>query len=715
MDNDQLKNEWLRVTDLYPQLGEHVNIYSHVYRGDRWYVLHDTSSGRHLRVNESARAFIVRLNGDRSVDEIWQIVDAELGEQAPSKAEIVRILAQLFAIDLLNSGLPVDVKEFFDRYRTVRNQHRRRAAMNPLAVRFPLFDPDQLLNRLMFLLRPLFSWTGLIAWLVIVGFACLLAVINLSSLQAAINPDILAPENMLLMLALYCLIKLVHEFAHGFTVKMWGGEVHEMGITLLVLMPIPYVDASSAWAFSNKHNRMLVGVAGIVIELLLAAVALFVWLTVEPGLLKDAALNVVLIGSVSTLLFNANPLLRFDGYYVLQDLLEIPNLYGRASRYYIYLIQRYLFGLDQASSPVTAKGEAAWFAFYGLAAFVYRLFIMVVIALFLIEQYFFVGVALAMWAILNQLIMPMFKGLRFLTSAPALEEQRTRAGLVTSGLVGGILLMLLFLPVSLTTQVNGVVWVSDQAQLFAETNGFVEEIMVQPGSPVAVGVPILRMRDPTLDTRIEVLEAKRRGLELRSAAERLKERVQSDITMEELAAVESELKLLKQHASALIVRAKTAGKVILPGEKSLNGLYLKRGDLVGYVASPEHLIVRAVIPQENIGLVQKEVSEVQVRFAERLGQTIDTHILRETPAANKKLPSAALGVTGGGDIVLSMGDDSGRTAAEKFFQLDMDLPAGLSLVGLGERAYVRINHGTEPLAKQWLRSIRQLFLSRLSL
>ncbi len=677
-------------------------------------MLHDTSSGHNIRVNESARAFIVRLNGDRSVDEIRQIVDTELGEQAPSQAEIVKILTLLFAVDLLSSGLPVDVKEFFDRYRTARNQRRRRAAMNPLAIRFPLFDPDQLLNRLMFLLRPLFSWTGLIAWLVIVGFACLLAVINLSSLQAAVNPDILAPENMLLMLALYCVIKLIHEFAHGFAVKVWGGEVHEMGITLLVLMPIPYVNASSSWAF-NKYNRVLVGAAGIIVELLLAAMALFVWLTVEPGLLKDAALNVVLIGSVSTLLFNANPLLRFDGYYVLQDLLEIPNLYSRASRYYIYLIQRYLFGLDQVSSPVTAEGETAWFAFYGLAAFIYRLFIMVVIALFLIEQYFFIGVALAVWAILSQLIMPMFRGLRFLTSAPALEEKRARAGLVTSGLIGGILLVLLFLPVSLTTQVNGVVWVSDQAQLFVETNGFVEEIMVQPGSQVAAGVPILRMRHPTLDTRIEVLEAKRRGLELRSAAKRLKERVQSDITMEELAAVESELKLLKHRSSALIVRAKTAGKVVLPGEKNLNGLYLKRGDLIGYVASPEHLIVRAVIPQENIGLVRKQVSDVQVRFAERLGQTIDTHILRETPAANRKLPSAALGVTGGGDITLSMGDDTGRTAAEKFFQLDMALPAGLNLVGLGGRAYIRISHGAEPLAKQWSRTVRQLFLSRLSL
>ncbi len=685
MEVDQKTNEWLRVADLRPQLRKHVDIYTQVYRGNRWYVLHDTANGHHLRVNESAHAFIARLDGDLPVQDIWEILVGESAELAPDKEEIILILTQLFAIDLLRSNIPIDAKEFFNRYLSAKNLHKRRALMNPLALRFALFDPDSLLNHLMIFLRPLFSWSGFIIWSVIVSFACLLAMINFPILQAAVSPEILAPKNILLMLVLYCMIKLIHEFAHGLAVKIWGGEVHEMGITLLVLMPIPHVDASAASAFRNKYKRMFVGAAGIFAELLMAALALIVWFQAEPGLLKDAALNIVLIGSVSTLLFNANPLLRFDGYYVFQDLIEIPNLYTRSSKYYLYLIQRYLFKLDQITTPQTAKGERAWFLLYGLAATLYRLVIIVSIALFLAEQYLFIGVALAVWAIINQLLIPLIRGLRFLLSAPVLTQHRIRAGLVTSGLIGSFVLILVYVPVSLSTRANGIVWLSDQAQVFVETSGFVDEILVQSGESVSVGEPILRMHAPLLDTRIEVLEAKRRELELRNAAEKITERVQSKITMEELNSLESELRLLQERSSSLLLLSRISGKIVIPDEKTLKGLYLKQGDLLAYIIRPEDLIVRTVIPQQSIGLVQKQVSNIQVQFAEQLGKTVNARILRETPAGNTMLPSAALGAAGGGGITVSMSDSSGRTATEKLFQLDLSIPAELNLVGLGAR------------------------------
>ncbi|MCP4042407.1 MAG: peptidase M50, partial [Gammaproteobacteria bacterium] len=218
-----------------------------------------------------------------------------------------------------------------------------------------------------------------VLWFLVVGFGSLLALANFPDLNAAVDKGILSPGNLVSILLVFIAIKTLHEFAHAFAVKMWGGDVHEMGITLLVLAPVPYLDASATWGFRDKHKRMLVGAIGILVELFLAALALFVWLLVEPGPVQDGALNALLVASVSTLLFNANPLLRFDGYYVLQDLIEIPNLYSRSSRYYLYLIQRYLFGLDHVHSPATAAGETAWFAIYGLGAFFYRLVILVVI------------------------------------------------------------------------------------------------------------------------------------------------------------------------------------------------------------------------------------------------------------------------------------------------------------------------------------------------
>ncbi len=713
-DGKQSPN-WPQVAQLRPRLRRHVHTYPQIYRGERWYVLHDATCGRHLRFNELAYAFIGRLDGELTVQEIWHSISTSMGEQAPSQDEVVLMLTQLFAIDALRSGLPVDAKEFFKRYQNDKRLRRQSAVMSPLAIRIPLFDPDKLLNQLLPLVRPLFSRTGALLWSVIVGFVCLLALLNLPALNAAVNRDMLAPGNLVSLVLLYTIVKLVHEFAHALTVKIWGGEVHEMGVTLLVLVPVPYVDASAAWAFRDKHKRALVGAVGILAELFLAAVALLVWLMVEPGLVRDAALNVVLISSISTLLFNANPLMRFDGYYVLQDLAEIPNLYTRSGRYYLYLIQRYLFGLDQVRSPQTARGERLWFVCYGLAAFFYRLIIMVTIALFLAEEYLVVGVALGAWAVATQLLLPVVRGMRFLIAGPALAGRRVRAGTVSAFLLGTVLAMLLYVPVSQTTRADGVVWVPDQAQVFAETDGFVKQVLVTSGEQVDEGTPLLEMQAPLLETRIEVLEARRRGLEIRSAAERFLQRVQSQITRDELASVEAELELLRDRISALVVRSRIAGTVVLPEHRTLQGIYLRQGQLVGYVVSPGRLIVRSVVPQANIGLVRQQVSNVQVRLAERLGDAVEARILREIPSGSVELPSAALGAAGGGNIAVSTTDEDGRTAVVKVFRVDLELPEGLEISGLGERAYVRFEHGGEPLARQWLRRARQLLLSRLSL
>jgi putative peptide zinc metalloprotease protein len=161
--------------------------------------------------------------------------------------------------------------------------------------------------------------------------------------------------------------------------------------------------------------------------------------------------------------------------------------------------------------------------------------------------------------------------------------------------------------------------------------------------------------------------------------------------------------------------SKVAGVLVLPQEQTLRGRYLHKGQLIGYVISPERMIVRAVVPQSDIGLVRQQLTGVELRLAEQLGESFESRILRETPAASTNLPNRALGAAGGGEIAVRLSDNSGETAREKFFQIDLALPQGLTVAGLGERVYVRFEHGNEPLAHQWLRSGRQLLLSRISL
>lgn len=706
---------WPLLAKACPRLQPHVRMHSQQYRGAAWYLLRDQVSGRHLRFSAAAYAFVARLDGECSVEEIYQKIPAVPGKLALTQDEVVLLLTQLFAMDLLCGELPGEAKEFFSRYQHERRLRRQRGIMNPLAIRVPLLDPDAILNRFMPWVRPLFCRTAVVLWLFAVSLAAVLALTNWEALSAAADSSrVLRPANLVLMFLIFVLIKLVHEFAHAFTVKLWGGEVHEMGITLLVFAPVPYVDASAAWGIRDKYKRALVGAVGVLVELFIAALALFLWWAVEPGLVRDAAFNALLISSISTLLFNANPLLRFDGYYVLQDLIEIPNLYARASRYYLYLIQRYILGIDAASSPVVARGEAAWFAVYGLCALIYRLFILGVIVLFLAEHYLMVGVALGAWAVVTQLLMPLYKGGHFLVASPLLVGRRARAVGALAVLAGVFSAQLMFVPVSLSSRVEGVVWVADQGLLHSGANGFVEELLVPSGTAVRANTPLVRLRALALDAQIEKLEARQRELEVRGAAERIEHRVQSPITQAERAAIDAELALLREQQASLVVRSASAGLFVLPDQHRFLGRFVRQGELIGYVINAEQLLVRAVVPQSKIGLIRQQVRHVEVRFAERLGEPVSASLARETPAGSRVLPSRALGSAGGGAVAVSALTGDGLTAAEEVFHVDLMLPANTAVTGLGERAYVRFDHGAEPLLAQWLRQLRQLLLRRLA-
>ena len=365
---EDIPEQWNHVAGLRPQLHKHVSVHPHEFRGSRWYILTDSARGKHLRFNDIAYEFIGRLDGDSTVDEIYQHIATRMQNKAPSRQDLLTILIQLFSVGALRSGLPADIEQLFNKNQNERSANRTKRWLNPLAIRFPLFDPDQFLNRSITSVRPLISIAGAVFWGIVILLATMLLILNFQELTTALKADILAPSNLILMVALFPVMKAFHEFAHAYAVKAWGGEVHEMGITLLVLMPVPYVDATAAWAFREKYKRILVSAAGMIMELLLAAIALIIWTMVEPGLIKDAALSAFLIGSVSTVVFNATPLLRFDGYYILQDAIEIPNLYSRSSKYIMYLLKHYILGIDEASSPATEQSERPWLASYGVLA-----------------------------------------------------------------------------------------------------------------------------------------------------------------------------------------------------------------------------------------------------------------------------------------------------------------------------------------------------------
>jgi putative peptide zinc metalloprotease protein len=714
MSGSVLSSSWYRVADLKPRLRAHARLHRHRYRGQLWYLLQDPFSGRVHRFSPAARLFISAMDGQRTAQRLWEMTNRHLGEQAPTQDEVINLLGQLHAADLLQSDVTPDATEAFDRGERQEKAQRRRTYMNPMAVRIHLWDPDAFLNRIAPLIRLLWSRWGGLLWLTAVLPALLLISPHLPELTNNFADRVLAVDNLLLLWIVFPLIKFLHEMGHAAATKRGGGEVHDMGIILLVLIPVPYVEASAASVFQSKYERAMVGAAGMVVELFIAAVAFYLWLLAEPGIARAVLFNVMLVAGVSTLIFNGNPLLRYDAYYMLADLLEVPNLANRSLRHWGYLVERYAFGVKEAKAPDAAIGEKTWFLFYGCASSIYRVLVTVAIALFIAGQFFIIGVVLAIWAVMVMAVVPVVKSLRHVGGSPRLHQHRRRAIGVTVGMVLVLGLLLFAVPAPHRTSAEGVIWLPEQAMVRTGREGFVDAFLVAPGATVAKGELLVRSYDLRLDAQIRQSEARVAELQATYGAQFVADKARAGIVREQLESERATLALLRTHADGLLARAESNGTFMSPKAADMPGRYYRKGELLGYVTADAPPLVRVVVPQEAVDLVRLATERVSVRFAHRPELVADGHVVRQVPAGDEYLPSRALSAEGGGQIATDPRDLKGAKTIERMFQLDIALTGEDAAAGkafFGERVYVRFEHVAEPMGVQWYRALRLLFLS----
>jgi putative peptide zinc metalloprotease protein len=706
---------WYRVAKMRPRLRSHVQIHRHLYRGEVWYVLQDHASGRFHRFSPLTLALVGVMDGRRTVDEIWRSLCERFGDDAPTQEEVITLLAQLHSADALVSDAAPDTAELSD-----RAQQRRRLQLagywrNPIAVRVPLFDPDRLLGRLLPLFSWLFSKGGLALWCAVVGFGVVQAGLHWSELTADITDRVLGLENVLLLALIFPVVKVLHELGHGLAVKRWKGEVHELGVIFLVFFPTPYVDASAASAFPAARQRIIVDAAGMLTELLVAALAMFVWLNVQPGVVRSITFNTMLIAGVSTLFFNGNPLLRYDAYYILMDWLEIPNLASRANRYLGYLLQHYVFGLRDAKSPATAPGEAPWFVFFAIASFVYRMFVIAVITLIVASKYFVLGVALAIWGLASSVVWPLAKQVAYLGTAEALEGRRARA--LTAVGIGtlGVVALLAAVPVPYRTVEQGVVWTPEESWVRAGAQGVVAAVLAESGQPVTAGMPLLRLEDAALTARVAMLKGQVAEARARYDVALTSDRVAIAPLREAQRLAEDRLADAEAREADLVVRSPADGVLLLPRPSAdVPGTFVQRGEALAYVVDGATLTARVAVPQADVDLVRERSGEVQVRLAGAFDRVLPANVVREVPAATAELPSDALSLAGGGQFATDPRARNAQTAFQPLFVFDLELAASPgSAPRLGERVYVRFDHRATPLATQWYRRLRQLLLERL--
>ena len=707
-----LSTNWYRISALRPRLRGHVRIHRHAYRGEVWYVMEDRVAGKYHRFNPASHRVISLMDGKRDMAAIWRRLTDELANDTPAQEEVIRLLGQLHGADLVQCDVNPDVAELFERGSKERQRKFVSRFMNPISLRFPLWDPDRTLVRMLAWLRPLPGGWGMALWLLVVLPALALAPSYWPDLTRNFNEQLLAMDNLLIMALVFPLVKAAHELGHGLAARARGGEVHEMGVMLLVFFPIPYVEASSASAFVKKTDRMLVGAAGMLSELFIAALAFYLWLLLEPGLLRSLTYNAIVLASVTTLLFNANPLLRYDGYYVFADWVEIPNLATRANRHWQHLAEKYLFGVSQSEPPPATAGERRWFLAYAPLAFAYRMFVLFGISIFIAQQYFFVGVLLAVWGLTASLGVPVYKGIAALVTGPQFAAHAVRVRTVFASLVVVLLLVLFIIPLPRHTEAEGVVWLPEQAILRAGASGFIDGVLAQAGQVVSPGQAIAHSHDPALASSIAVQQAKLDEARVRFDAAWGVRPAQAGQLQEDMRREQAGVDRLIDEATRLTLRAQAAGTLLIEQPDDLPGRFVKKGDVLGYVIGQYTPLVRVVVQQSQVDLVRLATRAVAIRLPQDMASVHAAQLVREVPKAGKDLPSPALGQSGGGLIAMDPHDDKGMRTLESLFEFELALPDTVRADYLGSRVHVRFEHPPEPIGVRMLQALRRLFLSQ---
>lgn len=713
MTETLLSSSWYQVAALQPRLRTHARLHRMRYRGELWYLLQDPVSIKVHRFRPAARWLIAAMDGRRTVQQLWEMANRQLGEEAPTQDEVIRLLGQLHGADLLQSDATPDVAELFERGVQQERAARRRSWMNPLAWRIHLWDPDRFLNALRPLTDLLWGRWGAILWLAVVAPAAILVPSQWNELSGNFSDRVLAAENLVLLWLVFPLVKALHEFGHAAACKRGGGEVHDVGVVVLVMVPVPYVEASASTVFRSKWQRAVVGASGMAVELFIAALAFFLWMLVEPSVLRSILFNVMVIAGMSTLVFNGNPLLRFDAYYILSDLLEMPNLAARATRYWAYLMDRYAFGMREEEPPDPGVRERIWLAAYGALSTAYRISVGIAIALFVAGQFFFIGVLLAIWTVGTMVLVPLYKGTQHV-GGMRLRLRRRRVAAVTTGFVAALLALLFVVPAPFRTVLQGVAWLPQSALVRAGQDGFVERVLATPGRPVHAGDVLVQLHNPAIDAAVRLARARVAELDATYLAHLHTDRARAAIALERMEAERTGLAAMLDKQAQLAVRAGASGIFVLARAEDLPDRFQRQGDLVGYVLDQPRPIARVVAPQDAADAVRTAATRVELRLAHAPQKVLPARLEREVPAAEEYLPSKVLATEGGGQLATDARDGRGARTLERTFQFDVavDPAAGSVPLFFGERVHVRFEHPDEPIGRQWLRSFRRLFLSQ---
>lgn len=727
---------WYRVKTLKVKLRPGAQISRQYYRGERWYVVRDPAGNQFHRLSDPAYRFVGLLDGSRTVEEAWDLCGGQLADDAPTQPEVIQILSHLFSANLIDADVTPDATVLLRRHKQLNKRKFQNRLMNVLFPRIPLWDPDSFLVRWMPLVRNLFSKFGALVWLAVVISACVLVA------QKSRDPSHNLTEaashaidvhgntiNLLLLWGVFVFVKLIHELGHAFGCRRFGGECHELGIMFLVFIPTPYVDASTAWGFNNKWQRIFVGAAGMIVELFFASLCAFIWCNVgDPNhnIIGQLAFNAMLVASVTTIIFNANPLLRYDGYYILSDLLEIPNLRQKSTEYALGLLKRHVFRVKQ-QQPLPPPVQRFWLFFYAVSSSIYRVFVGIMIILLVAFQIPILGVLMAAGGVVTWICVPIFKTFKYLAIEPELHRKRWRATAFTLAVVTAAVVVIGLIPMKVNVYAMGIIEPADRAMIYATERGFVTKILVKDGQEVRAGDVLLETKSDELDAEIRKTQADLESVKVQYS-NAIAKRENASAVLQDIERVSRELKELEGRRDEQIIRSPIAGKVVAPDLRFLMGQFLAPGKQIAMVQQTERLNVVIAVPQDDQQLIPgykqmlaadahaqqtHEITyidimgvETEIRTASNESNAIPVNSpLRSNGMAVAELRHPSLGQPAGGEIAVQPDDPKKAVTPVRYVEVPLQNPGDIVP---WQRAHVRLTVDHKPLVWQWSRRFWQV-------
>lgn len=618
-------------------------------RHGNWYLIENESCGTFFRLGPAEYTFLSFLDGRTTMATAMAKTCSLMGASALHENEAIQLCQWLVESGLAHTDASVSANRVEDRQNRTAKQ-KTVQKLNPISIRFPLWNPDKLVTHATRFLGWMISWPFAMVWLFVCSYALVSVAMDWERLVYG-SAQVFTRNGLLWMVATWLGLKVVHELAHAVACKKFGGKTGDFGILMLLLIPLPYIDVTSSWKFTRKYHRILVSSAGMLAEILIAAIAAIVWFHSGPGVVAFYASNVIFAASLHTLLFNANPLLKFDGYHIVTDWLEIPNLGSHGQQYVTGLCRKFFLGLPSEQLKY-AGVHGLIIRCYGVAALLWRIVLCLILGIAAANLFQGIGLLVALMAVVLWLILPVVKFVKYLATSTDIEQSnRVKFTRNLGSLVAVAIIALLVIPAPSVITAPLIVEYKELCVVRNESSGFVRAINVRRDQLVKQGDLLLVMHNPDLETRRVNTRLKLREAVIRANAQQSSGNIGAlQIEMESVVALEKQLAEIDELVDSLQIRAPVDGKVIAANLDSLTGSYVDAGTELLSIGDEQKKSGVALIAQSDArflaGIHGKQVDvRVWGHSGVEKGQIVDVN-----PQGQDQLPHFAFAGAYGGPL-----------------------------------------------------------------